>query len=379
MTRRRHRPISSPPNREFSPFGRAGKSRKSQFGEREEDRTGVSIIVPAYNAADYLEATVAGLLGQTFAGTEVIVVDDGSTDATAVVARRLADESPRVRFLWLPFNVGVARAREHAVRHARGAYLWFVDADDKPATDAVSRLVSAARRTDADVVVCGAEFVYPDGHARQLRAPALPAPVSGETAFRMLLQGDISGHLWNKLVRRELAERIDFTPARVHSDLAMTAQLIAAARHVAFIPDMLYSYIQRPGSILRSGTRRLESLELVERAVRRAARALDPHLLRSRPYRYFQLRFIALSGLKDVVTGPYDRAERKVLVAKLRRRIGASTLADLAVTGDWRRLLLAVSAKLSVRLHRWVLQLAGADERRPPVNEPKGSARHRAG
>ncbi|MGO4691447.1 glycosyltransferase family 2 protein [Glaciibacter sp. 2TAF33] len=338
----------------------------------------VSIIVPAHNAADYLEATVTGLLGQTFASTEVIVVDDGSTDATAVVARRLADQHPRVHFLWQPFNVGVARARERAVRHARGAYLWFVDADDRPVTDAVSRLVSAARRTDADVVICGAEFVYPDGHTRALRAPQLPVPVSGETAFRMLLLGDISGHLWNKLFRRTLAERIDFTAARVHSDLAMTAQLLAAARQVAAIPDMLYSYIQRPGSILRSGTRRLESLELVERAVRDAAGTLDPHLLRSRPYRYFELRFIALSGLKDVVTGPYDRAERTALVATLRRRVGLNTFVDLVVSRDWKRLLLAASAKLSVGLHRLVLRFAGADERLPAAGHPTDSARHRA-
>jgi glycosyltransferase involved in cell wall biosynthesis len=341
MTRRRRGPAAAP-------------------GETATAAPVVSIIVPAHNAADYLEATVTGLLGQSFASIEVVVVDDGSADATAVVARRLADQHLRVHFVWLPFNVGVARARERGVRQARGAYLWFVDVDDRQSTDAAARLVEAARRTGADVVTCGAEFVYLDGHTRALGAPDLPVPVSGEAAFRMLLAGDITGHLWNKLFRRELAEGIDFTSARVHSDLAMVAQLIAAAPQVAAIPDRLYSYIQRPGSILHSGSRRMDSLTLVSQAVERAARGLDPQLLHSRAYRYFQLRFITLSGLKDALTGPYDREERSALIARLRARITINTLVDLLVSRDWKRLALAFTAKLSMPAHTVLVRVAGA-------------------
>jgi glycosyltransferase involved in cell wall biosynthesis len=362
MTRNRTRsstPASSPvPTPLYSRLNGDGVDGDGVDGDGVE-RPAVSIIVPAHNAADYLEPTIANLLSQTFPSTEIVLVDDGSTDATAVIARRLADQHPRLTFHWLPFNVGVARAREHAARQARGAYLWFVDVDDHPATDAVARLVEAARRTGADVVICGAEFRYPDGRTRPIPAPRLPVPVSGEHAFRMLLGGEITGHLWNKLFRSELAERIDFTPARVHSDLAMVAQLIAAARQVAAIPDLLYSYTQRSGSILRSGSKRMESLALVDQAVERAARGLDPQLVHSRAYRYFQLRFIALSGLKDALTGPYDRTERKALVARLRPRITFNTLVDLLAARDWKRLVLALTAKSSLPLHRLLLRLAG--------------------
>ena len=329
------------------------------------ERPLVSVLVPAYNAAAYLEAAIDRLVLQTLRGTEIIVVDDGSTDATAEIGARAAERNPNVRFLRLPENAGVSHARERAVLASRGTYLWFVDADDVWALDALEKLVAAAEESGADAVVCSAEYVYDGRRPRALRAPTLHSPVSGRRAFRLLLEGSITGHLWNKLFRRELALGIEFPSARVHSDLAMVGQLLASARRVVSIPDTLYSYVVRTGSILRSGSRRAESLMIVEGAVARAATALDPRIVRSREYRYFLLRYIVLSGMKDALTGPYDETERQALVAELRARLTWRSILLAAARRDTRRLALAGSAKLSVRLHRRILALAsegrGAD------------------
>lgn len=322
------------------------------------ERPLVSILVPAYNAADYLENAIETLLGQTLTSTEIVVVDDGSTDATGEIAARAARRDPRVRVFRQPGNGGVARARERAVAESRGVYLWFVDADDARAEDALDRLVGAARATEADVVVCSAEYVYDGVRSRRIPAPPLPEPVSGRQAFRLLLEGGITGHLWNKLFRRELALGIDFPPARVHSDLAMVAQLLAAAQRVTSIPDVLYSYLVRSGSIVRSGSRRAESLVIVEDVVARAARALDPRILHSPEYRYFQLRYIVLSGLKDALSSGYSPGERKALVAALRSRLPWGAILLAARRRDGKRLSLAISAKTSLRLHRLLLAVA---------------------
>jgi hypothetical protein len=326
----------------------------------------VSIIVPAYNAADFLAATIDDLLAQTLTDTEIVVVDDGSTDATAEVAQRAAQAHPRVRFVRLAENGGVALARKRAVQESRGEYLWFVDADDARAPDALEKLVAAAEATGADVVICSAEYVYDAGRTRPLPAPRLSAPVSGADAFRLLLDGAITGHLWNKLFRREHARRISYPPARVHSDLAMVAQLIAGAQTVAAIPDTLYSYRLRSGSIIRSGARRAESLLLVEETVRRAAAALDPGLPGSADYRYFVLRFIVLSGVKDALTGPYDAQQSAELVRRLRARLTWGTILLAARRRDGKRLALAVSAKLSLPAHRALLG-AAAERLRVPT------------
>jgi glycosyltransferase involved in cell wall biosynthesis len=335
----------------------------------------VSIIVPAYNAAEFLGATIDDLLGQTLADTEIVVVDDGSADATAEVASRAAQAHPRVRFVRLAENGGVARARERAVHESRGEFLWFVDADDERAPDALEKLVAAADATGADVVICSAEYRYDAGRTRPMPAPRLSAPVTGATAFRLLLAGTVTGHLWNKLFRREHALRIDYTPARVHSDLAMVAQLLAGAGTVASIPDPLYSYRLRGGSIIRSATRRAESLLLVEDAVQRAAASLDPGLPGSADYRYFVLRYIVLSGVKDALTGPYDAEQSADLVRRLRARLPWGAILLTVKRRDGKRLALAVSAKLSLRAHRALLgaaseRLAVSDRAAPVGVQP---------
>ncbi|MBG6213266.1 MAG: glycosyltransferase [Cryobacterium sp.] len=330
-------------------------------GAHAADRPVVSVIVPAYNAAEFLEAAIERLLQQTLArdsaAVEIIVVDDGSTDATAAIGARAAATHAGVHFFQQEQNGGVARARARAAAVSRGEFLWFVDCDDDWADSALEKLVAAARSTGADVVVCGAEYVYP-GQRRALAAPTLAAAINGAEAFRLLLDGEITGHLWNKLFRRELTLEIEFTPARVHSDLAMVAQLLAAADRVVAISDVLYSYVVRGGSIIRSGSRRAESLLLVEQAVTTAAITLDTRIIGSNSYGYFRLRYVLLSGLKDALSGPYDAEERDEIVAELRSRLTWRLVLLAARRRDWKRLALAGTAKVSMPLHRRILRLA---------------------
>ena len=292
----------------------------------------VSVIVPAYNAADFLNGAIERLLHQTIgadsAAIEIIVVDDGSTDATGQIGAEAAAAHPNVHFYRQERNGGVARARARAVAESHGEFLWFIDCDDDWADRALEKLVAAARSTSADVVVCGAEYVYP-GRRRPLAAPGLTAPITGAEAFRLLLDGELTGHLWNKLFRRTLTREIEFTPARVHSDLAMVAQLLATADRVAMISDVLYSYVVRGGSIIRSSPRRAESLLLVEQAVTTTAITLDTRIIGSNSYGYFRLRYVLLSGLKDALSGPYDPEEREEIIAEL-----TSGRAELRVIGQ---------------------------------------------
>ena len=318
----------------------------------------VSVILPAYEAEAYLAATLKDLLEQSFTDFEIVVVDDGSTDGTEQVASEYAKLDDRVKLLSLDQNVGVARARERAVRASRGDYLWFVDVDDRRSADALRVLVDTARENEADIVVCGAEYAYDDGSTRVIRPPHLASPISGRMAFRMLLDGAITGHLWNKLFRRSLTDSIEFTPARVHSDLAMVAQLLASARRVATVDDILYSYLLRSGSIIRSGTRRGDSLLIVGAAVRGVAESLDLRIPGSPEFRYFEVRFLLLSRMKDALLGPYDDRERTSAVRSIRRSITWRSIAVVAARGDFKRLLLALSAKVGPRLHRTVLAIA---------------------
>lgn len=112
----------------------------------------VSILIPAHNAARWLPATLESALLQTHPRTEIIVVDDGSTDDSFAVAR--AFEPRGVRVLSQP-NSGASAARNHALRLARGDFIQFLDADDLLATDKIARQLFTLSSAPADSVAAG--------------------------------------------------------------------------------------------------------------------------------------------------------------------------------------------------------------------------------
>ena len=316
--------------------------------------------MPAYNAAEFLEAAVERLLSQTLDDFEVIVVDDGSMDATPQRGALLTARHPQLRFFRLPQNGGVAQARAFGVQQSRGRFIWFVDADVSAPPTALTALYTAAQSTGADLVVAAARlYTRGEESSRMISPPVFSAPISGASALRSLLTGQITGHLWNKLVRREVFDGIEFTPAEVHSDLALMGQLLAASATVTVIPDVVYAYRLRTGSVLHSDRHRAESLRLVEFAMTRAARQVEPPLDRTSEFRYFLLRFIVLSGMKDALVSDYDRHTRQTLIRNLRLRLRWRDVLVLVYFRDARRLLLAVSAKCSLWLHRRILRAAG--------------------
>ena len=104
----------------------------------------VSILIPAYNAAPWITATLASALAQTHRPIEIIVVDDGSTDATLAIARNFEASGVRVVS---QSNAGASAARNHALRLAQGDYIQFLDADDLLAPEKIAAQV--ARLADA--------------------------------------------------------------------------------------------------------------------------------------------------------------------------------------------------------------------------------------
>ena len=315
----------------------------------------VSVIVPAYRSGAFLREGIPRLLAQTYDDFEVVIVDDGSGDDTASVATGFAASDARVRAVILPVNGGVARARERAVKESTGEYLWFIDVDDAWPHDALERLVAAATVTDADVIVAGAEFVYQDGSTRSLVAPATRAR-DGREAFRMLLAGDITGHLWNKLFRRTVMAKASFTPARVQSDLIMVADALSHAHRVAFIPSTVYQYRLRSGSIITSTSQRAESLALIDAAVRVDAQRL--RLTSGPDYRYFRARYIQLSGIKDALTASYAPDVGRAHLRHRRSSLAWSDVLLFARRRDAKRLALAATAKTSLTAHRALLRAA---------------------
>lgn len=112
----------------------------------------VSVLIPAYNAAAYMERAIRSALCQTMPDLEVIVVDDASSDATAAIATRLAEQDRRIRLVHLPVNRGPAAARNVALAQARGDWVALLDADNSFARQRLATLLSLGEAHRAEMV-----------------------------------------------------------------------------------------------------------------------------------------------------------------------------------------------------------------------------------
>jgi glycosyltransferase involved in cell wall biosynthesis len=137
----------------------------------------VSVVLPTYNRAHTIERAIASVLDQSLADFELIVVDDGSTDATAAVLRRGAD--PRMRVIGVrdgaSARAGCAAARNAGVRASRGVYVAFQDSDDEWRSDKLATAVAMLEGTAADTGVFYSDMLRADasGGRTALRAPAV--------------------------------------------------------------------------------------------------------------------------------------------------------------------------------------------------------------
>ena len=125
----------------------------------------VSIIIPVYNVENYLAECVDSILGQTFQDIEILLVDDGSSDASGQMADDYAARDKRVKVIHKE-NGGQSSARNAGMQIARGKYLYFCDADDYISRDAIEILYQIATKNDLDMVLFNADSFLDPGSAR---------------------------------------------------------------------------------------------------------------------------------------------------------------------------------------------------------------------
>ena len=157
----------------------------------------VTVIIPAYNAEKYLDRCLDSFAGQTLSDIEVIVVDDGSTDATGRLADVFAQKDSRFQVIHQE-NKGVAAARQAGLDHASGEYVIHADSDDWVDPEMLAELVAVAENNDSDMVICDVSIIHPGGFVEYRLGkpdPIDPVSVFGQMFF------DLYSSLCNKLIR----------------------------------------------------------------------------------------------------------------------------------------------------------------------------------
>ena len=244
----------------------------------------VSIVVPVYNDAGYLEQSLRSALGQTLDDIEVVCVDDGSTDCSRQVIEQLAAGDPRLRLLSHTMNMGSSQARKDGVAASTGEYIMFLDADDELVPEACETAHAAIEEFQTDMVQFGSEVVDCGGvsrselDARRRWLRPHPGRIEAENLVGACFVDKAFGFtLWNKIYRGDLC-RASFDDVEDGSfshgeDLYAFFAIACRARSYQGIEDRLYRYCYGRGvTVTDGGVMSLEGFDalLEERGVAEA-------------------------------------------------------------------------------------------------------------
>lgn len=221
----------------------------------------ISVIIPAYNAAGYLERSLGSLHDQTFEDWEAVCVDDGSTDGTGALLDAFAAGDPRIRVIHKA-NEGVSVARNTGVAQAEGRYLLFVDSDDFLHPRTMEITFSLAERDGSDLVC----FTYDHGYRTRLivrHLLGLPDPKKVRFKplgdYKTLLTDDILSRAseysrpgeglftkhcqpWRCLYRKEVVRDVRFIPGIIYEDFPWWGEVMLRTQKATLTDLPLYFY-----------------------------------------------------------------------------------------------------------------------------------------
>lgn len=206
----------------------------------------VSVIIPAYNAEKFLKTSVSSVLKQTYKNIELIIVNDGSVDGTSEVAGEYAKKHKNVLVVTKK-NGGLGYARNTGNEHAKGDYIYYLDADDAITEHCIERLVDAAEKEGADVVCT---MVVPDLKKEKLGKKSYV--LSGIEALCQSLTMQLPTASWGRLYRKEVVKKVKFSKVRYAEDFEYNLRFFPVVDKVVVLDDYTYVYATTEGSMVNS-------------------------------------------------------------------------------------------------------------------------------
>ena len=264
----------------------------------------ISVVVPLYNHREFIGEAIASIFRQTVAPAEVIVVDDGSTDDSADVMRRLCERHPEIVF-WSQPNQGAHQALNAAIHRATGEFIAILNSDD---VYAPRRLESCAAAMMADAgtaaVATHVRFIGPDGEQITNAWYQQALTVLDQTGDLplALANANLLVSTSNYFIRRSVFREVGyFSPLRYTHDLDFALRLLASGKALRLLPEALLDYRLHGRNTIAEDTARVD----IERAA------------------------VMSSYLKHVWRNPGDRVELEERMARLAETLESQSLADL--------------------------------------------------
>lgn len=234
-----------------------------EFNVEDYQKELISVIVPVYNAEKYINETLDAILNQTYENTEIIIVNDGSTDNTLNILNDYSKRDNRIKVITTE-NKNVSNARNTGLENATGQYIAYVDSDDIIDSNYLSVLYDVIKITDVDYVQS----------AVSIERNGIPHMVTHNKEQLLVYSNPIEAFLnldttfavWGKLFKKEVINEIKFEDIRCFEDFKYIWEVVKNSKKSAVTGDTSYHYIQKNDKSLTSNLYSNLNKELIDHA-----------------------------------------------------------------------------------------------------------------
>lgn len=213
----------------------------------------ISILIPVYNVADYVKECLNSILVQIDDNAEIIVMNDASTDNSWDVLEAY-QTNPKITLVQAPHNRGLSGTRNALLPLATNQYVWFIDSDDAMHEGAYTKVVNALASMDVDML--GGNYMAWRGDNKRLKKAYVGAANqvinNDNLQFIKNIVENNSNHVWNKVYKRAVIEKISFQQGKKFEDIYYMTDLSKVIKNFAFIDYPLIDYRERTGSIVQT-------------------------------------------------------------------------------------------------------------------------------
>lgn len=232
--------------------------------EKYSNKKLLSVILPVYNREQSLKRAAEAVLSQSYEPIELIIVDDGSTDGTAELCRRLSEYHAGVTALRKE-NGGPSSARNLGLKAAKGEYIAFVDSDDGLDPHMYEKLIRSIEESGADIALCGFDST------ESSEQPSEDGAFTDKKEDMLELLTDIrrgfGWGVWNKVYKRELLLGLEFDESlRINEDLDFNIRAFLKASAISYTEARLYHYNKENEGLSKAPDikRYLNAMEAIE-------------------------------------------------------------------------------------------------------------------
>ena len=199
----------------------------------------VSIIIPIYNAKDYIERCLGSIFNQTYKNIEIIAINDGSKDNSLKILKKLSVNNNNLKIIDQK-NAGVAKVRNRGIKEAKGKYIMFIDNDDYIDEDYVENYINRIKKDDLDIVIGGYERIDNDGKVLVRTIPS-NTPIGKYTIVAP----------WAKMYKLDFLKKnnIEFLSTNIGEDIYFNLKAMNLTNKIDFIDNIGYKWFYNKKSI----------------------------------------------------------------------------------------------------------------------------------